>query len=115
MLASHGNVYAPGGQAVFTDARSGRDVFVYHYIPANGSRPYDEAFASLGLNGIDWSSVRGLCGGAKGGDRQLTGVECRGGPSSPTYKYSQHSRDPAIVQVFTGEGCSSNLRPCASR
>ena len=61
VLASHGNVYAPGGQAVFTDARSGKDIFVYHYIPANGSRPYDEAFASLGLNAIDWSSVRGLC------------------------------------------------------
>ena len=57
VLASHGNVYAPGGQSVFTDRKSGKDVFVYHYIPADGARPFDESLASLGLNAIDWSSV----------------------------------------------------------
>ncbi|KAI0752582.1 glycoside hydrolase family 43 protein [Daedaleopsis nitida] len=56
VLASHGNVYAPGGQSVFTDTKSGKDIFVYHYIPANGAKPFDESLASLGLNAIDWSS-----------------------------------------------------------
>lgn len=57
VLASHGNVYAPGGQAVFTDSKSGKDIFVYHYIPVSSPVPYSDAYASLGLNAIDWSSV----------------------------------------------------------
>ncbi|OBZ69045.1 putative arabinan endo-1,5-alpha-L-arabinosidase A [Grifola frondosa] len=56
VLASHGNVYAPGGQGVFTDARSEQDVFVYHYVPVDSPEPYSDTFASLGLNGIDWST-----------------------------------------------------------
>ena len=32
VLGSHDNVYAPGGQSVFRDAVSGRDVIVYHYV-----------------------------------------------------------------------------------
>lgn len=57
VLASHGNVYAPGGQAIFTDSKSGKDIFVYHYIPVNSPVPYSDTYASLGLNAIDWSSV----------------------------------------------------------
>lgn len=60
VLASHGTIYAPGGQAIFTDSKSGKDIFVYHYIPTDSARPYDDSFASLGLNAIDWSSVS-LC------------------------------------------------------
>ena len=57
VLASHGNVYAPGGQAVFTDSKTGKDIFVYHYVPVNSPQPYNDAFSALGLNAIDWSSV----------------------------------------------------------
>ena len=57
VLASHGNVYAPGGQSIFTDSKSGKDIFVYHYIPVNSPEPYSDTYASLGLNAIDWSSV----------------------------------------------------------
>ncbi|OJT10232.1 hypothetical protein TRAPUB_13252 [Trametes pubescens] len=60
VLASHGNVYAPGGQSIFTDSKSGKDVFVYHYVPVNSAQPYSDAFATLGLNAIDWSSVSGF-------------------------------------------------------
>ncbi|KAF7309074.1 Glycoside hydrolase family 43 protein [Mycena kentingensis (nom. inval.)] len=65
VLASHGNVYAPGGQVIFTDTvrdkhtgkKRTRDVFVYHYVPAVDSPdPFNDTFSSLGLNGIDWSS-----------------------------------------------------------
>ncbi|KAJ7616066.1 glycoside hydrolase family 43 protein [Roridomyces roridus] len=57
VLGSHGNVYAPGGQVIFTDRKTGKDVFVYHYVPAIDSpAPFDDEFSSLGLNGIDWSS-----------------------------------------------------------
>lgn len=59
VLASHGNIYAPGGQVIFVDHSDGseRDVFVYHYVPVNSPVPYSDTYASLGLNGIDWSSV----------------------------------------------------------
>ncbi|EPQ57247.1 glycosyl hydrolase [Gloeophyllum trabeum ATCC 11539] len=56
VLASHGNVYAPGGQAVFHDTKSNKDIFVYHYVPVNSPSPYNDSYATLGLNGIDWSS-----------------------------------------------------------
>ncbi|KAI0769077.1 glycoside hydrolase family 43 protein [Trametes elegans] len=56
VLASHGNVYAPGGQSIFTDSKSGKDVFVYHYVPVKSAKPYSDEFATLGLNAIDWSS-----------------------------------------------------------
>ncbi|KZT24333.1 glycoside hydrolase family 43 protein, partial [Neolentinus lepideus HHB14362 ss-1] len=56
VIASHGSVYAPGGEGVFTDSKSGKDIFVYHYLPADGPAPYTEPQASLGLNAIDWSS-----------------------------------------------------------
>lgn len=57
VLASHGNVYAPGGQAIFTDTKLKKDIFVYHYVPVNSPSPYNDSYASLGLNGIDWTSV----------------------------------------------------------
>ncbi|KAF9036924.1 glycoside hydrolase family 43 protein [Hymenopellis radicata] len=53
VLASHDNVYSPGGQSIFADPKSGRDVMVYHYIPASaavGSASY------LGINYLDFSS-----------------------------------------------------------
>ncbi|RDX52372.1 glycoside hydrolase family 43 protein [Lentinus brumalis] len=56
VLASHGNVYAPGGQAIFTDSKSKKDIFVYHYVPVNSPQPYNDAYSALGLNAIDWSS-----------------------------------------------------------
>ncbi|KAI0822073.1 glycoside hydrolase family 43 protein [Trametes gibbosa] len=56
VLASHDNVYAPGGQSIFTDSMSGRDIFVYHYVPVKSAQPYSDAYATLGLNAIDWSS-----------------------------------------------------------
>lgn len=52
VLGSHDNVYAPGGQSLFRDPVSGRDVMVYHYIPndAFGGPSY------LGINYVDFSS-----------------------------------------------------------
>ncbi|CCM00536.1 uncharacterized protein FIBRA_02570 [Fibroporia radiculosa] len=64
ILGSHGRVYAPGGQAIFVDkyydskvqSLQEREVFVYHYVPADGVSPYNDSYSSLGLNGINWSS-----------------------------------------------------------
>ncbi|KAJ7891634.1 glycosyl hydrolase, partial [Mycena olivaceomarginata] len=56
ILGLHGNVYAPGGQVIFTDKKTNKDVFVYHYVPVDSPSPYNNSFSSLGLNGIDWSS-----------------------------------------------------------
>ncbi|KAH8823004.1 glycoside hydrolase family 43 protein [Flagelloscypha sp. PMI_526] len=52
VLPSHDNIYAPGGQSLFKDPVSGRDVIVYHYVPNNafGGPSY------LGINYIDFSS-----------------------------------------------------------
>ncbi|TFK90479.1 glycoside hydrolase family 43 protein [Polyporus arcularius HHB13444] len=52
VLGSHDNVYAPGGQSVYHDPVSGRDVIVYHYVPndAFGGPSY------LGINYLDFSS-----------------------------------------------------------
>ncbi|KAL1745689.1 glycoside hydrolase family 43 protein [Schizophyllum fasciatum] len=52
VLGSHDNVYAPGGQSVFHDPVSNRDVIVYHYIPNDkfGGPSY------LGINYLDFSS-----------------------------------------------------------
>ncbi|KAI1788472.1 hypothetical protein LXA43DRAFT_1097296 [Ganoderma leucocontextum] len=46
VLGSHDNIYAPGGQSVYLDPVSGRDVIVYHYVPndAYGGPSY------LGIN-----------------------------------------------------------------
>ncbi|KAI0330909.1 endo-1,5-alpha-L-arabinosidase [Cubamyces sp. BRFM 1775] len=56
VIASHDDVYAPGGEGVFTDSKSGKDIFVYHYLHAQGPAAYNGNNASLGLNAIDWSS-----------------------------------------------------------
>ncbi|KAL1950447.1 hypothetical protein VTO73DRAFT_5571 [Trametes versicolor] len=56
VLASHGDVFAPGGEGIFTDSKSGKDIFVYHYLHSQGSIAYVEANSSLGLNAIDWTS-----------------------------------------------------------
>ena len=52
VLGSHDNIYAPGGQSIFEDPVSGRDVMVYHYVPNNsyGGPSY------LGVNYLDFSS-----------------------------------------------------------
>ena len=36
ILGSHDNVYAPGGQSIFRDPVSNRDVMVYHYQKLDG-------------------------------------------------------------------------------
>ncbi|KZV63717.1 glycoside hydrolase family 43 protein [Peniophora sp. CONT] len=53
VLGSHDNVYAPGGQSVFRDPVSNRDVIVYHYQPLNG--PIGGP-SYLGINYLDFSS-----------------------------------------------------------
>lgn len=53
LLGSHDDVYAPGGQSVFRDPVSNRDVMVYHYVKLSdpvGGPSY------LGLNYLDFSS-----------------------------------------------------------
>ncbi|KAJ3719132.1 glycoside hydrolase family 43 protein [Lentinula guzmanii] len=53
VLGSHDNVYAPGGQSIFADPVSGRDVIVYHYVKLSdpiGGPSY------LGINYLDFSS-----------------------------------------------------------
>ncbi|KAI0032151.1 glycoside hydrolase family 43 protein [Vararia minispora EC-137] len=52
VLPSHDNIYAPGGQSIFFDPVSQRDVMVYHYVPNNafGGPSY------LGINYLDFSS-----------------------------------------------------------
>ena len=52
VLGSHDNIYAPGGQSVYFDPVSGRDVMVYHYVPndAFGGPSY------LGINYLNFSS-----------------------------------------------------------
>ncbi|KAI0806898.1 glycoside hydrolase family 43 protein [Fomes fomentarius] len=52
VLGSHDNVYAPGGQSIFLDPVSGRDVIVYHYVPSTGiGGP-----SYLGINFLNFSS-----------------------------------------------------------
>lgn len=50
VLGSHDAVYAPGGQSVFRDPVSGRDVLVYHYAPIGGPNA-----SFLGINYLDFS------------------------------------------------------------
>ncbi|KAI0701658.1 glycoside hydrolase family 43 protein [Earliella scabrosa] len=52
VLGSHDNIYAPGGQSVYHDPVSNRDIIVYHYIPNDkfGGPSY------LGINYLDFSS-----------------------------------------------------------
>jgi len=52
VLGSHDNIYAPGGQSVYLDLVSQRDIMVYHYVPNNafGGPSY------LGISYLDFSS-----------------------------------------------------------
>jgi len=52
VLASHGNVYAPGGQGVMVDPSIG-SVLYYHYIDT--SLGYSDGDARFGWNQISWS------------------------------------------------------------
>lgn len=72
ILASHDTFYAPGGQAIFYDRKLRKDVFVYHYIPTDSEHPYNDIHATLGLNGIDWSSVRLCCQGRPNANPSVT-------------------------------------------
>lgn len=52
VLGSHDNIYAPGGQSVFLDPVSQREVMVYHYVRNN-----DRGGASyLGINYLSFAS-----------------------------------------------------------
>ncbi|KIY47839.1 Arabinanase/levansucrase/invertase, partial [Fistulina hepatica ATCC 64428] len=53
ILASHDNVYAPGGQSVYSDPNTQRDVIVYHYnLYSNVSGD-----AVLGVDFLDFSAA----------------------------------------------------------
>ncbi|KAE9390651.1 glycoside hydrolase family 43 protein [Gymnopus androsaceus JB14] len=55
VLGSHDFVFAPGGQSIFADPVSGRDVIVYHYVNLNDDNsPVGPSF--LGINYLDFSS-----------------------------------------------------------
>ncbi|EJD49198.1 Arabinanase/levansucrase/invertase [Auricularia subglabra TFB-10046 SS5] len=51
VLRSHDNVYAPGGQSLFRDPVSKRDVIAYHYVSKKMG-----GGAKLGLNYVDFRS-----------------------------------------------------------
>ncbi|KZW02837.1 endo-1,5-alpha-L-arabinosidase [Exidia glandulosa HHB12029] len=53
ILESHDNVYAPGGQSLFRDPVSKRDVIVYHYVKKN-EKPGGPSY--LGINYVDFKS-----------------------------------------------------------
>jgi len=54
ILASHGDVYAPGGQGVLFDPTVGRPVIYYHYVkPSLG---YNADKFQFGFNYLDFSS-----------------------------------------------------------
>jgi len=53
VLGSHDEVYAPGGESLFWDPKSKRDVIVYHWLPHNN---ISDANARLGINYVDFSS-----------------------------------------------------------
>lgn len=57
VIGSHDNVYAPGGNSVFFDKASGRDVFVYCYTLKSKPNADD---AILGLNYISWTGPQGF-------------------------------------------------------
>ncbi|EJT98564.1 hypothetical protein DACRYDRAFT_57515 [Dacryopinax primogenitus] len=57
VLASHDNIYAPGGTSLFWDPKSKKDVIAYHWRPFNNIQ--GDANSMLGLNYVDFSSVSG--------------------------------------------------------
>ncbi|EJD54374.1 glycoside hydrolase family 43 protein, partial [Auricularia subglabra TFB-10046 SS5] len=52
VLGSHDNVYAPGGQSVFHDPVSGRDMITYHFLKKAEYNPTRH----VGINYLDFSS-----------------------------------------------------------
>ncbi|KNE54072.1 hypothetical protein AMAG_00074 [Allomyces macrogynus ATCC 38327] len=52
LLASHDNVYAPGGQGVFSDSKSGGHILYYHY--ADKKRGITDGDKTFGWNVLDW-------------------------------------------------------------
>ncbi|KAG0127052.1 glycosyl hydrolase [Tuber indicum] len=54
VLASHDNVYGPGGQGVFLDNASGGEVLYYHYVDTTIG--YGDGQKRFGWNLIDWST-----------------------------------------------------------
>lgn len=51
VLASHDNIYAPGGQSLFRDTVSGRDVMAYHWVSNS-----EGGGARLGTNYVEFKS-----------------------------------------------------------
>ncbi|KAI5797809.1 glycosyl hydrolase [Geopyxis carbonaria] len=54
VLASHGNVYGPGGQGVFADTNSGGTILYYHYVNTNVG--YADGQKTFGWNVLSWST-----------------------------------------------------------
>ncbi|KZT57197.1 glycoside hydrolase family 43 protein [Calocera cornea HHB12733] len=54
ILASHDNIYAPGGVSLMWDPKSRRDVIAYHWRPLNNIQ--GDSNSMLGLNFVDFSS-----------------------------------------------------------
>ncbi|EFQ94984.1 hypothetical protein CFE70_004043 [Pyrenophora teres f. teres 0-1] len=52
ILASHGDIYAPGGQGVMIDPQSGRTVMYYHYVRPSVGYAAEQFF--FGYNYLDW-------------------------------------------------------------
>ena len=52
VVGSHDNIFAPGGQSLYRDPVSNRDIIVYHYVRNDdvGGLSY------LGINYVDFSS-----------------------------------------------------------
>lgn len=53
VLESHGNIYGPGGQSLYSDPKLGW-VMIYHYVDTNVG--YEDGQKKLGLNKIAWVS-----------------------------------------------------------
>jgi arabinan endo-1,5-alpha-L-arabinosidase len=54
VYASHGDVYAPGGQGVFYDPGQGSVVLYYHYVKPSVGYEYEKFF--FGWNKLDFST-----------------------------------------------------------
>lgn len=52
VLSSFGNKFAPGGQSVYADPKSGRDILVFHYLVPES--PQDDK-AKIGIYYLDWA------------------------------------------------------------
>jgi len=52
ILASHGDVYAPGGQAILVHPESNRTIMLYHYVRPSVSYENEQKF--FGFNYLEW-------------------------------------------------------------